>query len=89
MCILMHGNVFNIPEKGGNMEIPIIAILSVFGLLPAIVFTFIYKLKKAKSELEALKYKKEILELELLKDEKKIIRLEAENRKLDRVLDNN
>jgi len=65
----------------------IIAVLSVFGLSPAIVFTFIYKSKKAKIELEKLKYQKEILELELIKDEKKIVRLEAENRHLDKVID--
>lgn len=64
--------------------VPIIGIITSMGILPAGIFFFIYKSKKAKLHLEELKIKKEILELELMKDERKIMRLEAENKLLDK-----
>ena len=72
-----------------GMWIPIIATLSLFGLFPGIIFYFIYKSKKARYEIDALRYKKEIAELETLKEETKIRRLEAENKMLDRNIESN
>jgi cell division protein FtsB len=70
------------------MEI-IIALLSVFIGLPAILFTFIYKSKKNKSDIEKLKYQKEILELEIEKENRHIKLLEEENKKLDKIINEN
>jgi hypothetical protein len=68
-----------------------IAILSLFVGLPAIVFTFIHKNVKNKreKEIEKLKYQKEILELEIEKENKQIRLLEEENKKLDRIINEN
>ena len=67
----------------------IIAILSIFVGLPAIIFAFNYKVKKNKHEIEKLKYQKEILELEIQKDAVKIQLLEQENKNLDKIIDAN
>jgi len=67
-------------------SIAVIAILSVFGLAPMTVFGFILLLKRQKHRVEELRYKKEILELELEKDAYKIKLLEEENRKYDRLI---
>ena len=58
----------------------ILAILSVFGIAPAIIGTFIFKITKNKreKEIEKLKYQKEILELEI---QKKL--LDEEDKKWD------
>ena len=64
----------------------IIAIFSVFGLAPMTVFGFILLLKRQKHRVEELRYKKEILELELEKEAYKIKLLEEENRKYDRLI---
>ncbi|MDR2136093.1 MAG: hypothetical protein LBO76_05705 [Treponema sp.] len=64
----------------------VIAILSTMVILPGIIFTFIYKTKKDKAELTKLEYRKEILKLELEKEELKIKLLEEENRKLDKII---
>jgi hypothetical protein len=57
----------------------IVAIISVFGVAPAIVFHFIYKSKK-------LKYQKELLELEIEKQKNELKLLEEENKKYDRII---
>lgn len=64
----------------------IIAILSVFGLAPMTVFGFILLLKRQKHRVDELRYKKEILELELEREAYKIKLLEEENRKYDRLI---
>jgi hypothetical protein len=64
----------------------IIAIISSLVIAPALVFSFIYKLKKNKYDIERLKYQKEILELELLKQNNEIKLLEEENRKYDKII---
>jgi hypothetical protein len=68
-----------------------IAILSLFVGLPAILFTFIHKNTKNKreKEIEKLKYQKEILELEIEKENKQIRLLEEENKKLDKIINEN
>jgi hypothetical protein len=45
----------------------LIAILSTVLITPAVIFSFVYKIKKDKHDIERLKYQKEILELEVLK----------------------
>jgi hypothetical protein len=45
----------------------IIAIISTLVIAPVIIFSFIYKVKKNKHDIEKLKYQKEILELEIVK----------------------
>jgi hypothetical protein len=59
----------------------IIAILSLFVGLPAILLSFLYHSKKNRDKLqiEKLKYQKELMELEVKK-------LEAENRKYDNII---
>lgn len=64
----------------------IIAILSIFVIMPGIVFTFAYKNKKNKIELKKLEYQKEILQLELEKENAQLKLLEEENKKLDRII---
>jgi len=66
----------------------IVAIISVFGIAPAILFSFIYKIKKDKHELKKMQYQKEILELEVEKQNNQIKLLEEENKKLDHIIFN-
>ena len=69
------------------MEITgIIAIISVFGIAPAILFSFLYKITKDKHELKKMQYQKEILELEVEKQNNQIKILEEENKKLDKII---
>jgi hypothetical protein len=64
----------------------ILAILSIFVILPGIIFTFAYKNKKNKNELKKLEYEKEILQLEIEKDNLRLKLLEEENKKLDKII---
>jgi len=66
--------------------VAIVAIISLFGIAPAIIFSFIYKITKNKHELKKMQYQKEILELEVEKQNNQIKLFEEENRKLDRVI---
>ena len=69
------------------MEITgIVAIISVFGIAPAILFSFLYKTTKDKHELKKMQYQKEILELEVEKQNNQIKILEEENKKLDQII---
>ena len=69
------------------MEITgIVAIISVFGIAPAILFSFLYKTTKNKHELKKMQYQKEILELEVEKQNNQIKILEEENKKLDQII---
>jgi hypothetical protein len=58
-----------------------IAIVSLFVGLPGIVFHFIYKSRKNKTEM--IKQQKELLEVELEKEKLQLRLLEEENRKYD------
>jgi hypothetical protein len=64
----------------------VIAIISIFVILPGIIFTFAYKNKKNKTELKKLEYQKEILQLEIERDNMKLRLLEDENKKLDKII---
>jgi chaperonin cofactor prefoldin len=64
----------------------IVAILSLFVVLPGIIFSFIHHAKKQKVEVEKLKYQKEILELEVQKQNNQIKLLEEESKKLDKII---
>jgi Na+-translocating ferredoxin:NAD+ oxidoreductase RnfG subunit len=66
----------------------IIAIVSTLVIAPAIVFSFIYKVTKNKQEIKKLQYQKEILELEVMKQNNQIKLLEEENKKYDRIINN-
>lgn len=67
--------------------IPVLGILSSLIALPGIILLFIYKMKKAKIDVDKLRYKKEILELELRKQQLKLEVLQQESKHLDRKLE--
>jgi cell shape-determining protein MreC len=67
----------------------IVAILSIFVVLPGIIFTYAYKNRKNKMELKKIEYRKEILQMEMEKDDRKIKLLEEENKKLDKIINEN
>jgi large-conductance mechanosensitive channel len=58
-----------------------------FTFVPAVVFTFVYKVKKHEEDTKKLQIQKEILELEVEKQRDHLKLLEEENKKLDRVID--
>ncbi|MDR0562153.1 MAG: hypothetical protein LBG73_05640 [Spirochaetaceae bacterium] len=66
----------------------IAAIITMFGVLPAVVLKFVSKNLKHKREMEIekLKYQKEILELEVHKQNNQLKLLEDENKKLDKII---
>jgi hypothetical protein len=64
----------------------ITAIISTLVIAPVIIFSFIYKVKKNKHDIEKLKYQKEILELEIVKQNNQIKLLEEENKKYDGII---
>lgn len=66
--------------------LPIISVLSLFIGAPAIVFSFILRLKKSEEEAKRLQYQKEMLELEVKKEELQLRRLEIENKQYDRLI---
>jgi hypothetical protein len=55
--------------------------------LPAIVLHFIYKSKKNKTEM--IKQQKELLEIEIEKEKIQLKLLEEENRKYDKIINEN
>lgn len=65
----------------------IIALISIFVVMPSIVFGFILLSKKEKNRVEILRYQKEIAEIDLRKDELKLKLLQEENLKYDRLID--
>lgn len=67
----------------------VVAIICLFIGAPGITFGFILVSKKLKRDVEILKYKKEILELEVEKERIREKVLEAENKKYDRLIENN
>ncbi|MDR0732198.1 MAG: hypothetical protein LBF63_11055 [Treponema sp.] len=64
----------------------VVAILSLFVVLPGIVFSFINHNEKRKTEVEKLKYQTEILKLEIERESVKVKLLEEENKKLDKII---
>ena len=72
-----------------EIAVGIIAIVAIFIVLPQTILKFVgdntrHRLEK---EVEKLKYQKEILELEIEKENIHIKSLEAENKRLDRIID--
>ena len=67
--------------------VPIISVLSIFVLAPAIVFSFIYFMKKGKLNVEEMRYKRDMMALELEKDRLRLQLMEAENAKYDRIIE--
>jgi hypothetical protein len=67
----------------------LLAILSIFVILPGMILTFAYRNKKNKNELKKLEYEREILQLEMEKDNLRIKLLEEENKKLDKIINDN
>jgi hypothetical protein len=66
----------------------IIAILCVFIGFPVILFGFIYKNRKNKTDLLKTEEQKNILELELEKERTHLKILEEENKKYDTIINN-
>jgi hypothetical protein len=66
--------------------VPIVSVLSLFVIAPAIVFTFIYMSKKSKLNVEEMRYKRDMMALELEKDRLRLQLMEAENAKYDRII---
>jgi cell division protein FtsL len=62
-----------------SIIIPIIAILSLFIVLPGIVFSFLYKVQKDKTDIKKL-------ELEVEKQKNQLRLLEEENKRYDRII---
>lgn len=67
--------------------IPLVSIVSLFIVAPAIVFTFIGLGRRSKARIELERLKKEQLELELRKEEVHLQVLAEEGRKYDRIID--
>lgn len=66
--------------------VPIVSIVSLFIIAPAIVFSFILLMKRSRLKVEELRYKRDIAALELEKDKTRLQLLEAENAKYDRLI---
>ncbi|MDR2193490.1 MAG: hypothetical protein LBP19_03350 [Treponema sp.] len=64
----------------------IIAILATLVGAPTIVFSFIYKIIKNTQDLKKLQYQKEILALEIEKQHAQLEVLEAENKRYDKII---
>jgi cell shape-determining protein MreC len=67
----------------------IVAIVALFIVLPRTILKFVgdNTRHRREKEVEKLKYQKEILELEIEKENLHIKSLEAENKRLDRIID--
>jgi len=70
------------------MEIALITTIGVLSLT-GMVFLFVSKMIKKHSDDKNIKIQKEILELEIKKQENQIRLLEEENRKYDKIINNN
>jgi len=64
----------------------IVAFLCFFIGAPAVVFTFIYKVKRNRNELEALRVKRDMLALEVERERLHVEALAEENIKYDRLI---
>lgn len=58
--------------------IPIISVICLFGVLPAVVFNFIYRLKKLRLEERDIEARTEQLQLEIERDRIRLAIVEAE-----------
>lgn len=58
--------------------IPIISVVCLFGVLPAVVFNFIYRLKKLRLEERDIEARTEQLQLEIERDRIRLAIVEAE-----------
>ncbi len=58
--------------------IPIVAVVSVFGVAPAIVFNFVYRMRKLKVEEKDIEARTEQLHLEIERDRIRLAIIEAE-----------
>lgn len=65
----------------------VIAIIASMIGLPALVFGFVYLLRKLKYKKEELELKNKNLKLEIEKEKLKLEYLEKENKRLDRMID--
>jgi hypothetical protein len=72
----------------GMMEplIAIISVICVFIGLPGIVFSFIHHHQKNKLEIKKMEYNQKTLELEIEKQNNQIKILEEENKKYDKII---
>jgi hypothetical protein len=76
-----------IVSKGRSMDITgIVAICSIFVLLPSIFVFASYMKRKNENELVKLKYQRDLLELEIRNNEAKANILELENKKYDNLI---
>jgi hypothetical protein len=69
--------------------IPVLGIVFSLFIAPSIVFGFIYYMRKSKNDLEKTKLQKEMKEIELKKEETHLQVLIQENRKYDKMIDDN
>jgi len=69
------------------IPIPYFGMIMTLFVAPVLTFGFLLINKKYRTDIEKLKLKKEMLELELKKDEIHMKLIEAENRKLDRIIE--
>jgi len=79
-------------NEGENMDlipIPYFGMIMSLFVAPLLTFTFIAYIKKTKAEVEKLKYEKEILELELRKEEIHYQTMVEENKKYDKLIEDN
>jgi hypothetical protein len=61
-----------------EMWIPVISVVCLFGVLPAVVFNFIYRLKRLKVEERDIEARTEQLHLEIERDRIRLAIIEAE-----------
>ena len=63
----------------------VIALIGIFSI-SAMVMSFIYKIRTHKDKIKELELQKKIMELEIEKENVKIKSLEEENKKYDRII---
>jgi uncharacterized membrane protein (DUF106 family) len=71
------------------IPIPYFGMIMALLVAPSITFAFIYFLRKSKHDVEKLKYQKEIMELEVKKEELHLKNILEENKKYDKLLEEN
>jgi hypothetical protein len=65
------------------------SVFCVFIAAPAIVFGFIFLLRRSKTRIEELMLRKDLIELEIKKEALRLEAIREENRKYDRILSGN
>jgi hypothetical protein len=71
------------------IPIPYFGMIMFFFVAPALTFGFVGYTKRLKADVEKKRYQKEILELEIRKEELHLKMLEEENKKYDRMIEDN